>query len=343
MLKVIAAATFAVCATAASAATLTAPVTGSDAHAFHQAHAERYLLGKNDVDVYVDTLDGMPAYMFLQHDAAGKINGSVWIMQGPQGRVSKAYAALKNERATVADVETHDIDACTSLGGRAFRALEKHVSSADGAVTMYNSTPSFSSVAVETGTGISGQLKPLDAKDFASLLDSANTHLTEYEKKWEQLFKAETISQVEVPSLPTFCDTKPFNWPTSEKLPLALGQPLLNAGSPVADGTSTLTGSYPVFGATLTKAEVKVSARKLASASYEGDNIPETTFASISKTLATQYGEPYIKDHATRGAAVTDTLAYQDTASHQTVLVVQLLKRNASDTTGQLRVATRLP
>jgi hypothetical protein len=341
MLKVIAAASLLVCATAASASTLIAPPTGSDSMAFRHAHSDRYLFAKDGVDVYADNEGQVPAYMFVQHGETGAIKGSMWIMHGPEKLVSAAYEAVRKDRAATPDVETHEVVACSSLGGRGFRVHEKRMSESDGAVTTYNATPSFTSVTVATGTGISGELKPLELRDFGDLLESAGAKQSDYEKKWMLLFK-NAASTLEAPASLLFCDTKPLNWPDAS-FPLALGQPVTNAGASVPDGTTTLTGIFTVAGVPLNSAEVTVSALKLRSASYEGNNIPSAAFDSISKDFSTRYGEPYVKDHATRGDAVTETVAYRDPVSKQTVLVAQMLKLKASDTSGQLRVATRLP
>lgn len=341
MLKVIAAACLLTCAAAANASTLIAPPTGSDSLAFHRAHADRYLFAKEGVDVYADNEGEIPAYMFVQHGDKGVIKGSVWIMHGPDKRVSTAYDAVRHDRSSVKIVETHDVDACSSLGGRGFRVREKQMSESDGAVTTYNATPSFTSVTVATGTGVTGELKPLALQDFGNLLDNAPTQQSDYEKKWALLFK-NANSTLDAPASLLFCDTKPFDWPDTS-LPLALGKPLTNGGAAVSDGTTTLKGTYAVFGANLTSAEVTVSALKLRAVAYDGNNIPASTYDTISKDLKARYGEPYVHDHASRGDAVTDTVAYRDPASNQTVLVVQLLKLKASDTAGELRVATRLP
>jgi hypothetical protein len=341
MLKVIAAASLLVCATAANASTLIAPPTGSDSQAFHRAHTDRYLFTKGGVDVYADNEGQVPAYMFVQHGETGAIKGSMWIMHGPEKLVSTAYDAVRKDRAATPDVETHEVVACSSLGGRGFRVHEKRMSESDGAVTTYNATPSFTSVTIATGTGVTGELKPLELREFEDLLDSTGTQQSEYEKKWMLLFK-NAASTLDAPANLLFCETKPFAWPDAS-FPLALGQPLTNAGASVSDGTTTLTGTYTISGATLTSAEVTVSALKLRSASYEANNVSSSAFDSISKNFQTRYGEPYVKDHATRGDAVTDTVAYRDPVSNQTVLVAQLLKLKATDTSGQLRVATRLP
>jgi hypothetical protein len=280
--------------------------------------------------------------MFVQHGTNAAIKGSTWIMHGPEKLVNAAYDSVRKDRAATPDVETHEVVACSSLGGRGFRVHEKQMSETDGAVTTYNATPSFTSVTVATGTGVTGELKPLELRDFEDLLNNEGGKQSDYEKKWTLLFKNAAASALDAPANLLFCDTKPLNWPDAS-FPLALGQPLTNAGASVLDGTRTLTGTYTVAGITLNSAEVTVSALKLRSATYEGNNIPSAAFDSISKDFSTRYGEPYLKDHATRGDAVTETVAYRDPVSKQTVLVAQMLKLKASDTSGQLRVATRLP
>lgn len=342
MLKVTVVSALLAFTTAANAAPLFAPATGSDSQAFRQAHTDHYLLSKGDIDAYADNVGANPAYMFLQRDPLGKIQGSVWVIQGPDKSIKEASVAIQKARGTLTTVETHDIAACTSLGGRSFQVKEKQEQEADGAITTFNTSPAFTSVTIATGTGVSGELKLLSMQDVQPLLN-AGAKQGAYISGWRQMFAAESEAHSALPAPPVFCDSKQFVWPGTETLPLALGQPVTNAGTTVANGTTTLKGSYKLFGAEFTSAEVKVSAQKLVSASYSADGSTTASFDSIVSTLKSKYGEPYVHDHATHGNAVTDTVAYRESPTTQTALVVQLLKRDKADATGQLVVSTRLP
>jgi hypothetical protein len=341
MLKTLVTASLLAFAGAAGAATLAAPAAGADATGFRHTHADRYLTGKDDIDVYADVVDNVPAYVFVQRSAAGKIAGSAWVATGSGERLKSVFGDLQRERAGVRDMETHDILACTSMGARAVRVHEQHIQKSDGSMLSFNTTPGFAALSITTGTGTSGELRPFPVQEFDALLGAAYSHLSDYAKKWTELFKAENSAAGGM-SLPPFCDSRPFAAPTDQTFPLVLGKPLSDPS--ITEGPRTIEGSYTVFGVKFPQVAVKVSGQKtLESASYEGDDISDESFKAITTEVNTRFGDPFLRDHATQGDAATDTWAYRDTATKSTVLVIQLLKRSTTDKTGHLRIATRLP